>query len=401
MQMIEIGGLETTTYAIIMLFIGKYFTTRSALLQRYSIPEPLIGGTLFAIGVTVVYALTGTALQLDTEMRDIMLVLFFTGIGLKADFKTLISGGKPLLILLVLASTFIFLQNVVGVSAATMFGMEPILGLMGGSISLTGGVGTTVAWAPIFSERFGLTGASDIGFACNTLGLISACIIGGPIARFLIQRNKLETGSHEELDVGICHDQQAIHMDHLSVLFALGALFIGVSIGLGIDGLLKAMSISMPLFVSCLIGGIIVSNILMRIFHTVRWPGSEQGLALISDICLGLFLTIALMGMQLWVILNSLGFVLVVITCQVLLTIVFTLFIVFRAMGRDYESAVICSGFGGITLGSTATAIVNMTAVATQYGAAHRAFIIVPLVAGFFIDLVNAVVINQFIRFLG
>jgi len=397
----EIGGLETTTFAIFMLFIGKYVTTRSSLLQRYSIPEPLIGGLLFAGGVAVVYATSGVILELDTEMRDILLVLFFTGIGLKADFRTLISGGKPLVVLLILASTFIFLQNVIGVSVATVFGMEPVLGLMAGSISLIGGVGTAVAWAPIFTERFGLTGASDIGFACNALGLISACIIGGPIARHLIERNKLETGSHEALDVGIAHDQDKIHMDHLSVLFALGALFVGVGIGLAIDELLKANDISMPLFVSCLVGGILVGNLLIRPFPKLMWPGSDQGLSLISDICLGLFLTIALMGMQLWVIMNSLGFVLVVMSCQVLLTIFFTLFIVFRFMGKDYESAVICSGFGGITLGSTATAIVNMTAVATQYGAAHRAFIIVPLVAGFFIDLVNALAINQFIRFLG
>lgn len=158
-----------------------------------------------------------------------------------------------------------------------------------------------------------------------------------------------------------------------------------------------ATGLQMPEFVSALVAEVILKNTVPRLFPKFDWPGSEQGLALLSDIALGMFLTITLMSMQLWVIAAVIGFVLVVMFAQALLSVLFTVFLVFRFMGRDYEAAVMSAGFGGITLGPTATAMVNMTAVAQQYGAAHRAFIVVPLVCGFFIDLVNALVINFFV----
>jgi len=209
-----------------------------------------------------------------------------------------------------------------GISLASAFGMDPKAGLMVGSISLTGGVGTALAWTPTFVDELGIQNALELGVAANTVGLIAACVIGG-----------------------------------------------------------------------ILIGN--TRNILFKRDET--YPGSRLGIALISDISLGMFLIMALMGLKLWELEGLLLFIGVVMLFQILLSILFTIFIVFRTMGKDYEASVISAGFGGITLGSTATAIVNMTAVAKQYGAAHRAFIVVPLVCGFFIDLVNALTINFFV----
>jgi len=270
---------------------------------------------------------------------------------------------------------------------------------MVGSISLTGGVGTALAWSPTFVESLGISNALELGVAANTVGLISACVIGGPIARYLITRHKLVTSGDAQLDIGVEHEKQHTTMvDSYGILWAWLWLNVAMIFGYFLDQALAAGGLKLPLFVSCLIGGILIGNARNLILKKDElYPGAKLGIALISDISLGMFLTMALMGLELWELQGLVLFISVVMVFQILLSILFTLFIVFRLMGNDYEASVISAGFGGISLGSTATAIVNMTAVAKQYGAAHRAFIIVPLVCGFFIDLVNALIINFFV----
>jgi glutamate:Na+ symporter, ESS family len=399
MSSYEFGGFVSFTLAIILLFLGKTLTGKVEILRRYSIPEPVIGGFLCAAAVGVAYYAFDLKVTFTLEVRDWLLLYFFAAIGLRADIRTLISGGKPLVILLVLASTFIFLQNLAGIGIATAFGMDPKAGLMVGSISLTGGVGTALAWSPTFVESLGISNALELGVAANTVGLISACVIGGPIARYLITRHKLVTSRDEQLDIGVEHERQRTTMvDSYGILWAWLWLNVAMIFGYFLDQALAAGGLQLPLFVSCLIGGILIGNARNLIMKKDElYPGAKLGIALISDISLGMFLTMALMGLELWELQGLVLFITVVMVFQILLSILFTLFIVFRLMGRDYEASVISAGFGGITLGSTATAIVNMTAVAKQYGAAHRAFIIVPLVCGFFIDLVNAFIINFFV----
>jgi ESS family glutamate:Na+ symporter len=399
MSSYEFGGFVSFTLAIILLFLGKSLTGRIEILRRYSIPEPVIGGFLCAAAVGVAYFAFDLKVTFTLEVRDWLLLYFFAAIGLRADIRTLISGGKPLVILLALATAFIFLQNLAGIGIATAFGMDPKAGLMVGSISLTGGVGTALAWAPTFVESLGISNALELGVAANTVGLIAACVIGGPIARYLITRHKIEPSGDAQLDIGVEHEKQHTTMvDSYGILWAWLWLNVAMIFGYFLDQALAAGGLKLPLFVSCLIGGILIGNARNLILKKDEaYPGAKLGIALISDISLGMFLTMALMGLELWELQGLVLFITVVMVFQILLSILFTLFIVFRLMGNDYESTVISAGFGGITLGSTATAIVNMTAVAKQYGAAHRAFIIVPLVCGFFIDLVNAFVINFFV----
>jgi len=395
----EFEGFVSFTFAIILLFLGKTAVSRVELLRRYSIPEPVIGGFLCAALVAICYFVFNLKVIFDLEIRDWLLLYFFAAIGLRADLRTLISGGKPLAILLVLATTFIFLQNLVGIGAATVFGMDPVAGLMVGSISLTGGVGTALAWAPMFVEELGIDNALELGIAANTVGLISAAVIGGPIARFLITRHKITPSGDTSLDVGVEHEKKhSTPVDSYGILWAWLWLNIAMIFGYYLDQAIAAAGLQLPLFVSCLIGGIVLGNLRNLIMKKDElYQGAKLGIALISDISLGMFLVMALMGLQLWELQGLMTFMSTVMFCQILLSILFTVLVVFRFMGRDYESTVISAGFGGITLGSTATAIVNMTAVAKQYGAAHRAFIVVPLVCGFFVDLVNALIINFFV----
>ncbi len=396
MTSLVVDDFLSFTLTIVLLFLGKGLTSRSEFLRRYSIPEPVIGGFLCAACVGLAYYLFDVQIFFSLEVRDFLLLYFFAAIGLQADVRLLIAGGKPLAILLALASLFIVIQNLTGMGVASAFGMDSKAGLMVGSVSLVGGIGTALAWAPTFVESFGIGNALELGVAANTVGMIAACVVGGPIARFLITRNNIATSGDSALNVGVKRDEEhTTRVDSYALLW--GWLWLNVTLVLGwfINEGLEDLGLRMPLFVSCLLGGIIIGN--ARNFVLKRdeaYPGAKLGIALISDVSLGMFLTMALMGLQLWELEGLVVFITVVMLLQILLSVLFTIFIVFRAMGRDYEASVMCAGFGGISLGSTATAIVNMTAVAKQYGAAPKAFIVVPLVCGFFIDLVNALVIN-------
>ncbi len=398
METISVNSFIAFTVAIILLFLGKALTGRLEILRRYSIPEPVIGGFLGMITVALAYFVLDVKVVYNLEIRDWLLVYFFSAIGLRADIRTLLSGGRPLVVLLILSCSYIVLQNLVGMGVAAAFGMNPKTGLMVGSISLIGGVGTALAWAPIFVEKLGITNALEIGVAANTVGLISAAVIGGPIARHLIVRHQLTSSEHEPLDIGVEHKNVHVHVDYYGVLWAWLWLNVAIIIGYFLDLELKQLGWHLPMFVSCLLAGILICNLGNLIVKREEfWPGEKIGLALISDISLGVFITMALMGLQIWELQGVLDFITVALAAQIALSIGFTILLVFRLMGRDYESSVISAGFGGITLGSTATAIVNMTAVTKQYGPAHRAFIVVPLVAGFFIDLVNALIVNLFV----
>ncbi|HAY5198946.1 TPA: sodium/glutamate symporter [Escherichia coli] len=394
----HVHGLVSFTLAIMLLFVGKSLVQRYEPLRRYSIPEPVLGGFLCAAVTAMLFFALDIEVAFDLEVRDMLLLYFFAGIGLKSDIRNLVKGGRPLLTLLLLASLFIVLQNLLGMGVASGFGLPAGAGLMLGSVSLTGGVGTTLAWAPLFSERLGIDNAMELGIASNTVGLIAACCIGGPIANYLIRRHGLTPSQDPAPEIGApttLESEPPLH--YYDVLWAWMWLNLTLMLGHGLNLLLLNSGITFPAFVSSLMAGIIIRNLVLGAIGNQRirqWSGAGQGLALISDICLGMFLVMALMGLQLWQLGGVLVFVLTVLALQVLLTILYTVLLVFRCLGRNYEASVIASGFGGIALGSTATAIVNMTAVTQRYGAAHQAFIIVPLVCGFFIDIVNALVIG-------
>ena len=400
---VEVDAFVTFTLAILLLFVGKELTQRMPTLRKYSIPEPVVGGFLCTLVVGLVYFVANIRIHFDLNVRDLLLLYFFAGIGLKSEVKTLVAGGRPLVVLLALSATFIILQNMLGMGVASTFGLDPRAGLLVGSISLVGGIGTTLAWVPDFTERLGITNALEIGTAGSMLGLIIACIIGGPIANYLMREHKLQPSHDARLEIGVVHgaDSADTRLDYYGVLRAWLWLNLALLLGQGLASMIRSTGLNLPDFVGSLLAGIVLRNITPLILprqSARNWKKVSQGLALISDICLGMFLTMALMGLQLWALKGVFGFVFSTRVMQVILTLFYTIWVVFRFMGKDYEAAVLCAGFGGIALGSTSTAVANMSAVTRQYGAAHRAFIIVPLVGGFFIDLVNALVISWLSR---
>lgn len=400
----NLNAFNSITLAILLLFMGKELIVRVEWLRRYSIPEALVGGVLCAAFACAVYYSSGLTLEFELGARDTLLLYFFATIGLNTNIRDLGQGGRPLLILTVLSIGFMLLQNFAGMALASVFGMDARLGLMTGSISLTGGVGTTLAWAPYFSETLGLPRAQELGLAANMIGLIAACSIGGPIASYLMKRHAITPSNDAVLEISTLHgeDERPL-IDYNGFLLAVLWLNFALLLGEGLNRLMAFTPINLPDFVGCLVAGIVLRAVCDLLYPDGRgrlwkWQSMRPSLALISDVSLGLFLTMALMGLRLWELQPVIGFISAVMVVQVLLAIAFVLLVVFRAMGRDYESTVICAGFGGIALGSTATAISNMTAVTRQFGAAHKAFIVVPLVCGFVIDLANALVIGILAR---
>jgi ESS family glutamate:Na+ symporter len=399
METLVLDGRQTIVLAIFVLFFGKFLTSKVPFLRNYNIPEPVSGGLIASIVFGLIYGIFDLQFEFALDVRDELLIAFFTTIGLSSRFSTLLKGGAQLAILLVLAVVYLALQNGTGVLVATLAGFDKLVGVIGGSVSLSGGHGTAIAWTPVFSDEYGIQFAGEIGIACATFGLILGGLLGGPLARFLIERHKLEADSDALQTVGVEHGHESISVDYNTMLRTTLVVFVAIGIGIHIDMGLDYLGVQLPTFVSCLFAGILVINLLPVLFPKRKIPKPEQSrpLALISDISLGLFLAISLMSLQLWT-LADLGFaILLMLVAQVVVVMLWAGIVVFRAMGSTYDAAVMSSGYVGLALGATPTAIANMTAVTKDYGPSPRAFIIVPLIGAFFIDLANAVVIQLYI----
>ena len=398
---IEIPGYVTFTISIVVFFVGSGLNHRIALLRRWNIPDAVTGGLLAAVATLIAYRAFGLDIIYDLDTRDMLLLYFFTGIGLNARLSDLFKGGRPFVILLLLTVVFLVIQNLIAAGSVALLSLPKGITVLLGSASLIGGHGTTIAWAPLIKERYGLTNAMEIGSAAATLGLVIASIVGGPVASFLISRYRLRGSVDEAPAVGLADVPDAPGNDdlnHISLLRAILVLNLAILVGIVIDDLLADTGIKLPRFVACMIAAIALTNTIPRLLPRLRWPSRTSALALVSEFSLSVFLAMSLMSMQLWT-LGDLGPALVVVLAvQTVAAVAFMLFVVFPSMGRGYLAAVIAAGFSGISLGATPTAIANMTALTKAYGAAPTAFIILPLVSAFFIDIANALAISFFVR---
>jgi len=398
---VQLESFTTFNLAILVLALGKWLTKKCAFLREFNVPEPVTSGLLVCVVTAALHGISGLEIGFNLDTRNFLLLYFFASIGLNSDFKTLWAGGKPLVILVAITIFYMFLQNFTGIAVASAMGLDRIVGLLGGSVSLLGGHGTTIAWAPTFINEHGIPNASEIGIACATVGLVLASLMGGPVARYLITKNRLEPKVIEQPDIGVTHDTTKQDIDYFGLLKTLFWLNMSLALGGLIQEGLELTGVNLPLFVCSLFGAILLTNAVPRMFPKLDWPAGSRSLALVSDLSLGVFLAMSLMSLQLWTIAALAGPILAMLAAQFVLAVIFAVFVIFRCMGSDYEAAVVSAGFSGISLGATPTAMANMTAVAQKYGQAHKAFIIVPLVSGFFVDISNAIVIQQFLNWFG
>lgn len=392
----SLDTLETLMAASLVLLIGRVILARTSILRTYSIPEPVIGGLLVALLVFALRSALKIDVRFDTALQVPLMLTFFATIGLNADLAGLKAGGRALIVFLGAVVGLLVMQNVLGVGLAWALGQERILGLLGASVTLSGGHGTGAAWAKVFSERHGLQAATEIAIACATFGLILGGLIGGPVARFLITHYALVPNPEAD-SAGTSGFEQPkavrpITADAVIETVALIAVCLAVGSALGVW--LNGTAFELPAFVCVLFVGVILRNgLAVRGWYQVF----EGATALLGNVSLGLFLAIALMSLRLGDLASLALPLLAILVVQALAMAGYAILVTFRVMGRNYDAAVLAAGHCGFGLGATPTAIANMQAITGRFGPSHLAFLIVPMVGAFFIDIANAIVIKLFL----
>ena len=399
-NIIQVDDFLAYTVGILVYFAGTRVNERVAFLRGYNIPESVTGGILAAIAALAVFVTTGWELTYELDTRNRLLIYFFTAIGLNARISDLVAGGRPLVILLVLTLGYMVLQNGVGVMTARAIGQPSAVGVLAGSAALIGGHGTAIAWAPKIAAEYGVPNALEIGVAAATLGLVMASLLGGPIAKLLLRRSGTSVPDAEaDQLVGVPHATERFEqINHVSLMAVVLVLHVAIVLGYLVHQALTEAGLNLPLFVPCLLVAILLSNTVPRILPGMFWPARTKALAVVSDFSLSLFIAMSLMGMQLWSIADLAGPLFVLLLLQLLCSFGFIVFVLFRLMGRGYLAVVLSAGFAGFSLGATPTAIANMSAVTRTHGPAPTAFLILPLVGAFFVDLTNALLIPWFLR---
>ncbi|ANF82314.1 sodium/glutamate symporter [Acinetobacter sp. NCu2D-2] len=405
------NAFYTLIAAVIVLLLGRFLVNKIDFLKRYNIPEPVAGGLVAAILSLVVHNIWGYSITTSSELQTSFMLIFFASIGLSANFAKLREGGIGLVIFLIAISVFIVVQNGVGMTLASLLGIDPLIGLIAGSITLTGGHGTAGAWGEIFEVEHGIQGALALGMASATFGLIIGGIIGGPLAKMLINRHQLatprsgkqiETRDNAPVDINSTeyvpfeypHRVRLITADN--AITTLGLFAACLAFAEFMTGFSKGTMFELPTFVWALAGGVIIRNILEGIFKIQIF---DRAIDVFGNASLSLYLAMALLSLKLWQLADLAGPLMVILGAQTITMGLYAAFVTFRVMGKNYDAAVLAAGHCGFGMGATPTAVANMQAITNMYGPSHKAFLIVPLCGAFFVDLINATVIQMILKF--
>ncbi|HYO60080.1 sodium/glutamate symporter [Archangium sp.] len=390
--------IETVAFAGIVLYAGQGVRRLIPPLARYNIPAPVVGGLLVAISLTLARNADYTPLTFDTTLQSPLMIAFFASIGFAASLSLLRMGGPQVVIFFLASSVLAIVQNAVGVLLSYLLGLPPLFGVLAGSVTLAGGPATGLAFAPLFEEA-GIEGAPAIAIAAAMLGIISGGLVGGPLGTFLIRRHglKSQVAALPTVEPGDTHASASSGdggsgsglLKHVVILLA--TLWIGSQVSQGF----KALGMTLPGY----IGAMLTAAFLRNLDDRTRWLRlSGRYLEELGGVALSLFITLALMTLELWKLAAVALPLLLLVAVQVGLTLAVCVWPMFRLMGRDYDSAVMGGGLCGFMLGTTANAVANMEALVHKYGLAPRAFLVVPMVGAFFIDFSNAMIITVFLN---
>ena len=403
--MIEVNSYYTLIAATLVLLLGKLMVSKIKFLRDFNIPEPVAGGLVAAICLFSLHAATGIGFQFQKPLQDAFMLIFFTSIGLSADFSRLKAGGIPLVVFTAIVGAFIFVQNIIGVGLASVFGLHPMTGLITGSITLTGGHGTAAGWAPDLI-KYGVPAAAELGMASATFGLVAGGIIGGPVARRLINkmgRKPLDSTvsaddqAHDSTDNMFERAGQTRLITATSAIETLAMFAACLSFAEVMDGLDKQYLFDLPKFVWALFGGVVLRNVLVSAF---KFNMFDRAIDVFGNASLSLFLAMALLNLQLWQLTDLAGKVTIILLIQTVVMILYATYVTYVFMGRDYDATVLAAGHCGFGLGATPTAVANMQSITERFGPSHKAFLIVPLVGAFFVDIINALILAGFVNFL-
>lgn len=395
--MLQLDAVQTLALAGVALFLGYGLCRWIPVLGKYNLPPPVVGGLVFAIAVWVAHARHTTLFELDTSLQTPLMVAFFTTIGMNASLRLLKISGTQVMVFLGLASAFAVFQNLLGMAVAVGFDLHPLFGVLAGSTTLTGGPATGLAFAPLFEEA-GVAGAESIAVASAMAGIVLGGIVGGPAITVLVRRFRLSPSpsqAHAAPDFEVGDPVQSEAVREYNALKSIVTLLIAMWLGAGVSGWISATGITLPAYVGAMLVGAAIRNLDDR----TGWIGlSVPTTDLIGNVCLALFLAVALMNLKLWELAGLALPLILNLVLQVGAVAAFCI-VVYRVMGRDYDAAIMGGGFIGFMLGTTANAMAVMKALVERYGAAPRAFLVAPLVGAFFIDFTNALIITGFINF--
>ena len=393
---IELDMYQTLAVAVLVLMLGAYLKSKIYFLEKFCIPAPVIGGLLFAIFTCICYTTGVAEFSFDDILREVCMVFFFTSVGFQANLKVLKSGGKSLIIFLGLVIALILSQNFLAVGLAKLLHISPLVGLCTGSIPMVGGHGTAGAFGPVL-EDFGVSGASTLCTAGATFGLIAGSMMGGPIGKRLIEKkNLLETVVQE--DDSLLVEEEKKHERHTSMYpAAVFQLIIAIGIGTIVSKLLSLTGMTFPIYIGAMIAAAFIRNIGEYSGKFTIYMGEIND---IGGISLSLFLGIAMITLKLWQLADLALPLIILLAGQTVLMFVYTYFVVFNVMGRDYDAAVLSSGVCGFGMGATPNAMANMQAICEKFAPSVKAYLLVPLVGSLFADFLNSLVITFFINFL-
>ena len=394
MKVIALDMYQATAVAALVLLMGRILVSKISLLRKYCIPAPVVGGFIYAIVHTIVRSAGILEIQGDMTLKNVFMVAFFCSVGFTASFRMLKKGGIQTVVFLGLAAVMVVLQNVLGAGLASVFGLDPRLGLATGSIPMVGGHGTAGSFGPLL-EELGVANASVVAIASATFGLVAGCVIGGPISTAKIRKYNLSstaTGSTKEL----VEKDETGAIDSARILDAL--LYLIVAIGAGtLVSLVLGKLMTFPFYIGAMLVGAIIRNVMD--VRGKEIPMEEIGT--LGNSALSVFLGLAMIDMKLWQLAELAVPMIVMLLAQTVLMFLYANFVVFNVLGKSYDAAVMTSGFCGFGMGATPNAMANMQAITGQYGPAPTAFMVVPLVGSLFIDFVNASILTGFINFLG
>ncbi|MDU1023451.1 MAG: sodium/glutamate symporter [Peptoniphilus harei] len=394
---INLDSILTLALAVIVLLVGYGVKNRSAFLRKYCIPAPVVGGFLFMFITFIGYKTNSFNFAYENVFQSTFMLAFFTTVGLGANLKILKSGGKLLIIYWLLCGLLSLVQNTIGIGVSKAVGLESAYGMLASSVSMIGGHGAAMSYGSTFA-KMGYEQAPVVGAAAATFGLIFGVLIGGPLGRRLIVKNDLKPidDNFDSSALDNLFKEEKVELTNLDVIKNVAAIIICMALGTLVSKQIgKLIDMDFPDYVGAMFIAVILRNINEKT-HFYKFNGNlVDG---IGDVMLNLYLALALMTLKLWELQDLMGGVLVVLICQVIFMLIYSYFVVFRVLGKNYDAAVMCAGLCGHGLGATPSAIVNMTAINEEYGMSRKAMMIVPIVGAFLVDIIYQPIVLTFIK---
>lgn len=408
-ELVALDMYQTAGVGVLALLLGMFFTRTIPFLKRFCIPAPVSGGIVISLLTLAAYSILGVEFSFDGTIRDISMMLFFTSVGFQSDMSAIKKGGRTLVVMVLLVAVLIVFQNLISVGIARAMGLDPLVGMASGSIPMSGGHGTSGGFSPLL-ESMGLTGASSITMACATFGLVAGSMVGGPLAELLIRKKGLASESlSTDVVTGLEGSEaspeskverpQSGEKSFREYSKAVYLLVLAMALGTCLSKLLALTGITFPTYFGSLIAACLIRNVCGAFPKTSERLGIEKIVSL-GDIALSLFLGIAMSSLKLWELAGLAIPLCVILFAQVVFIALFAAFVAFRSLGKDYDAAVLVSGFCGFGLGATPNAMANMSAVCFKYRYAVNPFIIVPIIGAMFVDIINTGLVTVFLNLI-